>query len=84
MSLSDREIADLQDEVKRGRAKFPNGTNLLPALMEEVGELARALLQDGNGRLAHEEALDVACVAMRIYAEGVPEFDDIPPGDKLK
>lgn len=61
------ELSPLHDRLNFARMKFPKTRGLLAALCEEIGELARALDGDGNPR---EEALDVACVAMRIYTEG--------------
>lgn len=66
----------LADRVARGRAKFPGNRFMLAALTEEVGELARALLQR-KGPEVRAEALDVAVVALRIYEEGDATFDDI-------
>jgi len=64
-------------EVIKGRLKFPGGKALLPALMEEVGELAKALLQKRPKDEWQMEAIQVACVAIRIVEEGCPEFDEL-------
>lgn len=65
----------LEAEVIRARAKFPDSDYMLAALMEEVGELARAMLEHGYGSAqAREEALHVACVAIRILEEGDRTF----------
>ena len=69
-------IRDLGEEVARARAKFPGRRHLLAALTEEVGELAQALLQQKSQKEIMEEALQVACVAIRIYEEGDESFDD--------
>lgn len=63
----------LEQEVVRARQKFPGNRLLLAALVEEVGELARGLLEGTNWR---EEALQVACVALRIYEEGDATFQE--------
>ena len=65
----------VRQEVIRARNKFPHSKHLLAALTEEVGELAQALLQSGNSERSKEEAIQVACVALRIIEEGDREFD---------
>lgn len=74
--LKDGSIARLQAEVARARAKFPNRRHLLAALTEETGEVARAFLDDEGRDRIGAEALQVACLAMRIYEEGDEAFDD--------
>lgn len=70
-------LFDVEEEVIRARTKFPGNRFLLAALMEEVGELAQAILQNqGVGRVRHE-ATQVACVAIRIFEEGDASFADI-------
>lgn len=64
-------------EIDRAQKKFPSGRNLLAALMEECGELARELLQNGNTDHARAEACQVAAVAFRIAHEGAKEFDNL-------
>jgi NTP pyrophosphatase (non-canonical NTP hydrolase) len=54
--------------------KFPENSFLLTALMEEVGELARAYLQGQGENRVRAEALQVACVALRIYEESDPVY----------
>ncbi len=71
-------------EVIRARLKFPHGSRLLAALMEECGELANALLelsfnpmqQDQWHDRVQKEAIQVAAVAVRILEEGTPEFPE--------
>ncbi|KAF0234103.1 MAG: hypothetical protein FD177_1015 [Desulfovibrionaceae bacterium] len=60
-------LDSLAKEIKRARAKFPGNAMLLEALGEEVGELARAFTGDGH---VQAEAIQVACVAIRIATEG--------------
>jgi NTP pyrophosphatase (non-canonical NTP hydrolase) len=77
--LQMKSFHELDEEVGRARAKFPNNAMLLVALMEEVGELAKALLQrktDGKGSI-RQEAIQCACVAMRIYEEGDAMFANV-------
>jgi NTP pyrophosphatase (non-canonical NTP hydrolase) len=70
-------IDDLQAEIIRARTKFPGGRFLLAALMEEVGELAQALLQRKPPSEIIKESLQVACVAIRIAEEGESTFADV-------
>jgi hypothetical protein len=62
------------DEVKRevalARIKFPGNDHLTVALGEEYGELCQAQLQRKSRNDIQKEALQVACVALRIYEEG--------------
>ena len=77
MYLDDLTQDAIAAEVFRARLKFPKNRNLLPALMEEVGELAQAFLQRKPKDEIEKEAIQVACVAIRILEEGCPEFDAI-------
>jgi hypothetical protein len=61
-------VHDLIREIDRARAKFPGNRFLLAALMEELGELAEAMV-DGTREEAYKEAIQVACVALRIAEE---------------
>ena len=72
----------LQTEIVRARTKFPGNRFLLAALTEEVGELAAEMLQ-GNRQKAMREALQVACVAIRIFEEGDSSFADQKPEEML-
>lgn len=56
--------------IGHARNLHPSNCLLDHALVEEVGELSRAIQDEGDER-AQEEALDVACVALRIYEEGI-------------
>lgn len=51
--------------------KFPPPNPNLIALVEEVGEVAKALLDESPLRVK-EEAIQVAAVALRIVLEGDP------------
>lgn len=59
------------------RRKFPGNRLLLAALAEEVGELARALLQRKDRDDVEREALQVAAVALRIVEEGDATFENV-------
>lgn len=70
-------LDELSKEISFARNKFPGNTFLLPALMEEVGELAQAYLQKQSLNKIRREALQVACVALRIYEEGDNAFSQL-------
>lgn len=76
-------IFALAGEVGRARDKFPSNRHLTHALIEEVGELAQAQLQNRSRDEIRREAIQVACVALRIFEEGDPDFVLIPEGTKL-
>lgn len=67
----------LQREVRACRTKFPGNRFMLAALTEEVGELARALLQRAPREKVINEAIQVATIALRIAEEGDVIFDSI-------
>ncbi len=69
-------------ELVRARTKFPDNAKLLAALMEEVGELAQAMLQDKPHKEIRKEAFQVACVAIRLAEEGDSDFG-AEPNDPL-
>lgn len=72
-------LADVEAEYKRATDKFPSNKKLDAALMEEVGELAKALLhiteKNASPQDVYAEAVQVATVAMRIAVEGCPEHN---------
>lgn len=72
-------LFDVAMENQRAREKFPRGANLDTALMEEVGELAQALLKikesGWSPEQVYKEAVQVASTAMRVAVEGCPEHD---------
>ena len=74
-SLDNRTIGELNAEVFSARMKFPGNSFLLTALMEEVGELARAYLHGDGHMRVKAEALQVATVALRIYEESDPVYE---------
>ena len=76
-------VVRLEAEVRRARGKFPGNRFLLAALTEEVGELARALLQRQGEAQVQREALQVACVALRILEEGDASFADVTDAEAL-
>lgn len=67
------------DEFDRAEKKFPSTHCALAALMEEVGELAQAMLHfhlegKGSEMQIKKEAVQVAVMAMRIALDGDPSI----------
>lgn len=74
-------LSAVRDEAMRAPQKFPANNHRLAALMEEVGELAEALLiaESENHVLDYledvrHEAIQVAAMAVRIIEEGDHDF----------
>ncbi len=61
-------------ELDKAKSKFPWPNPNLAALMEEVGELANALLEKKDIREIYKEAVQVATMAARCAIEGDPQF----------
>lgn len=61
----------IQCELRRAREKFPSADGSLAALTEEVGELAKAVLDESRDRIV-EEAIQVAVMAIRVAIDGDP------------
>jgi hypothetical protein len=64
-------IAGLQAEAVKARLKHPEAVWMLAALMEEVGEIAKAINDDAPIHEIRKEALHVAVVALRTVEEGL-------------
>ena len=62
-------------ELNRARAKFPSSECSMVALTEEVGELAKAMLDESQQRI-YQEAVQVACMAIRVATEGDPSIEN--------
>ncbi len=62
------------DEVEKAGAKYPWPNPNLAALMEEVGELSRAFLENEPFERIFSEAVQVAAMACRCAIEGDPQF----------
>lgn len=75
-------IRALQEEMLKARRKFPHNTRLTVALMEELGELAKAELQGRMHAEIQKEALQVACVALRIFEETDADFETLTEEEK--
>lgn len=71
---SRRTLNKVEVEVAKARGKFPGNHKLLAALVEEVGELAQAMLQKKAKSEIEKEAAQVACVAIRLLEEGDGDF----------
>lgn len=75
-----RMLRAVREEVDRAREKFPSNEFLLPALVEEVGELSQALIELERNKEGHtaqdvlSEAIQVAAMAIRIGVEGDEYF----------
>lgn len=68
-------LQEVRAEIIRAREKFPRNALASVALMEEVGELAKAVLDETTAR-ARLEAVQVACMAFRVGVEGDRSTDD--------
>lgn len=75
-------LAKVTSEAERSRVKWPGNADKLAALTEEVGELAKAMLQQkhegGGNQDVWVEAVQVAATAMRIALEGSGEMSYDP------
>lgn len=69
-------LQQVDQEVQRARAKFPAGEANLAALMEEVGEVAKAIMEESDQHV-WDEAVQVAAVAMRVAQEGDPAHSHV-------
>jgi hypothetical protein len=74
--LKPESVQALANEMIAARLQFPQNAHMQAALVEEVGELAKAYLEGEPVEAIRKEALQVACVAMRIYEEGDRDFGD--------
>jgi hypothetical protein len=65
---------EILTELSRARAKFPGKNVTFAALVEEVGELAKATFEESAARV-RKEAVQVAVMAMRMVLDGDHCFD---------
>lgn len=59
----------ISDELRRARAKHPTSRVTNTAMVEEVGEVAKALMDEAGFRV-REEAVQVAAMAVRLLLDG--------------
>lgn len=69
-------LRSIGSEVERAQIKFPDPNCSMTALVEEVGELAKALLQEPAAAV-RVEAVHVAAMAIRIAIEGDPSIEPL-------
>lgn len=69
-------LTDLESEIYRASALHPGNRMLFPALVEQIGEVAQAI-QEGEADQARLECLHVACVAIRMYMQDLPYFEQL-------
>ena len=74
---------DILRELTRAREKFPESEGSFTALVEEVGELAKAIL-DEPLRNVRAEAVQVAAMAIRVVLDGDSTLDKYREAKKLK
>lgn len=69
-------LQSIRKEAMQGIESYPDASGLMVALMEEVGELARAMMSEPRDRV-RDEAVQVAALAIRVALEGDPALDGI-------
>ena len=62
-------LSEIKAELARARAKFPGDNVTMLALMEEVGELAKASFEEPRANV-RKEAVQVAVMAIRMILDG--------------
>lgn len=62
-------LEDIRSELLRTRTKFPGDNVTLLALMEEVGELAKASFEETRSNV-RKETVQVAVMAIRVVLDG--------------
>lgn len=67
-------VDEILAELARARTKFPGDNVTLAALMEEVGELAKATFEESRAKV-RKEAVQVAVMAMRMVLDGDHTYD---------
>ena len=77
-------MQDMLCELERARSKFPENAMVFTALVEEIGELAKALLEVRFEGKAHSgklyaEAVQCAVMAMRVATEGDSDYPQYVP-----
>jgi NTP pyrophosphatase (non-canonical NTP hydrolase) len=67
-------LEEIEEELERARAKFPGDNVTFAALVEEVGELAKATFEEPRANV-RKEAVQVAVMAMRMVLDGDHTFE---------
>lgn len=75
MSALDEVILEICNELRRARTKFPGDNVTMLALMEEVGELAKASFEEPRANV-RKEAVQVAVMAIRMVLDGDVTLND--------
>ncbi len=68
-------LTQIVRELDRARTKFPGDNVTTLALVEEVGELAQATFEKSRAEV-RKEAIQVACMAMRVILDGDATLDE--------
>lgn len=66
---------EILNELERARTKFPGDNVTMLALMEEVGELAKATFEESRANV-RKEAVQVAVMAIRVILDGDATLND--------
>ena len=81
-------VRQIWDELASARRVFPENEHMLAALVEKVGELAQALIDHSRGSKTapelYKEAIQVACMAIRVATEGDASFPYDPDFEIFK
>ena len=88
-TADDNFIDEVLAGVAKARAKFPAPNPTIAALAEEVGELAQAALHMREGKhndwwRIHDEAVQVAIMALRMATEGDATIGAVPTGENCR
>jgi NTP pyrophosphatase (non-canonical NTP hydrolase) len=75
LTPEDRVLGEILAELERARAKFPGDNVTTLALVEEVGELAKATFSESRAAV-RKEAVQVAVMAMRVILDGDATLDE--------
>ena len=76
MSAEMKFLSDVMAECCEARIMFPHPNACMTALTEEVGELAKAMMDEPSPRV-YKEAVQVATMAMRLALEGDPTLNKV-------
>ena len=86
MDHYDQFLVDVEAELRRAIANFPQPNPTLAAATEEMGEVAKAMLHIREGKAhswwdVYEEAVQLAAMAARIAIEGDPTIGCVPTAE---